>query len=316
MRTPEGITIVASANTELNGTVEQSLLSGDVTVNRIAFNPKTDLGSLLSQSSPPTETPEEPNGPLTGMKLDIRIRTATDVALQTAYAQNLQAEADLTLRGTLANPGMLGRISVTSGKLVFFGTTYDVNDGSISFFNPLKIDPILDIDLETKTQGVDVIVSVSGPVNNMKLSYRSDPPLQFDEVLALLAAGKTPTTDPNILVNQPAIPAQNVQQMGESALVSEAIASPLTSRLQRVFGVTQRRIDPTFVSGSTLPQTRLTLQQQVTSNITFTYIEDLSQSNAEIVQVEWALTPQWSVIGGRDQYGMLNLNFFYKKRFR
>ena len=50
--------------------------------------------------------------------------------------------------------------------------------------------------------------------------------------------------------------------MGESALVGAAVANPVAGQLQRVFGVSQLKIDPTFVSGSELPQARLTLQQQ------------------------------------------------------
>ena len=250
------------------------------------------------------------------MKLDIRIRTAPDVALQTALAQNLQAEADLTLRGTLTNPGMLGSVSITSGQLVFFGNKYTVNSGSVRFFNPFKIDPILDVNLETQAQGVDVVISVSGPVNNMKLSYRSDPPLQFNEIVGLLAAGTTPTSDPTIVANQPAPPAQNLQQMGESAIVSQAIASPLSDRLSRVFGVTQVKIDPTFVTGQQLPQTRLTLQQQVAQNVTFTYVTDVTQSNSQLISVEWDFSQQWSAVATRDFDGRFGVDFFYKRQFR
>ena len=73
--------------------------------------------------------------------------------------------------------------------MVFFGNKYSINQGSISFFNPAKIDPILNIDLETKARGVDVILTVSGPITKLNVSYRSDPPLQFSDIVALLATG-------------------------------------------------------------------------------------------------------------------------------
>ena len=40
--------------------------------------------------------------------------------------------------------------------------------------------------------------------------------------------------------------------------VSKALAHPMANRLQRVFGVSQLKIDPTFTSGSDLTQARLT----------------------------------------------------------
>jgi translocation and assembly module TamB len=316
IRYPEGAMIMASANLGLNGTTQNSVASGTVSVEQIGFSPHNDFGSMLSRTASPVKSPAAPSGPLSGMRLDIHIRTAPGVSFQTPLAERLQADADLYLRGTAANPGMTGRVNITEGDLVFFGTKYTVNQGTIAFYNPFDIQPVLNIDLETVAKGVDVVLTVSGPIDNMKLTYHSDPPLQFNELVSLLAAGKTPTSDPTILANQPATPPQTFQQMGESALVSQAIANPVSSRLQRVFGVSQLKIDPTFTSGSELPQARLTLQQQITSNVTFTYITNLTQANAQIIRVEWAINNTWSAIATREENGRFGMDFFYKKKFR
>ncbi len=316
VRYPPGASVVASAQVNLSGSSQRSLLAGTVTVNKLGFSPKSDFGSMLSRSSEPAQAPSAPSGPIAGMRLNILIRTAPDVAFETALAQNIQASANLRLRGNLGQPGMTGRVNITQGDLVFFGSKYTVNQGSINFYDPNRIQPVLNIDLETVAKGVTVDLNVSGPIDNMKLTHRSDPPLQFNEIVALLATGKTPTSDPNIVARQPATPPQSLQQMGESALVSQAIANPVASRLQRVFGVSQLKIDPTFTSGSELPQARLTLQQQITSNLTFTYITNVTQTNSQIVRVEWAVNPQWSAIATREETGRFGIDVFYKKSFR
>jgi hypothetical protein len=59
-------------------------------------------------------------------------------------------------------------------------------------------------------------------LNNLKLSYRSDPPLQFEEIVGLLTTGKRPSSDPNIVATQAAPPQQSVAEMGETAIVSQA----------------------------------------------------------------------------------------------
>jgi translocation and assembly module TamB len=315
VRYPPGASTVASANLALNGTADRSVLSGNVIINQFGFSVNSDFGSILASGSTPAATAAAPVGPLAGMRLDVRIRTSNAASFTSPLAQNLEADADLRLRGTAANPGMTGRINVTAGDLVFFGNKYTVNQGTISFFDPFRIMPILNIDLETIAKGVDVVLTVSGPVDNMKLTYHSDPPLQFTEVVALLATGRTPTSDPNILASQ-TTPPPTFQQMGESAVIGQAITNPVSSQLQRVFGVSQLKIDPTFTSGSELPQARLTLQQQVAPNITFTYITNLSQANSEIVRVEWAINPRWSAIAERDETGLVGLDFFYKKKLR
>jgi hypothetical protein len=100
--------------------------------------------------------------------------------------------------------------------------------------------------------------------------------------VALLAMGKRPSSDPTIVANELPPPQQSVGQMGESAVVSQAVASPVSDRLARVFGVTQLKIDPTFASGSALPQASLTLQQRVANNVTFTYTQDYAPSRRAI----------------------------------
>jgi translocation and assembly module TamB len=150
----------------------------------------------------------------------------------------------------------------------------------------------------------------------MKLSYTSDPPLQFQEIVTLLASGKTPTSDPTILANQPAQPAQSVGQMGESAIVGQALASPVASRLQRVFGLSQFKIDPSFTSGSDVPTARLTLQERISNNLTFTYVSAIDDPNSTIIRIEWAFSPKYSAVATRDQNGIFSINFFIKKQFR
>jgi len=312
----QGISIVNSATLTISGTSEQSVISGTVTVVSLGINPQSDFGSILSSTSAAQVADNQMSPFLSNSRLDIRIRTAPDVRFQSTLARDLQAEADLNLVGTLSNPGMTGRVDVTEGDLIFFGNEYTVNHGVISFYSPLRIEPQLNVSLETTVKSVDVVLTLTGPMENLKLSYRSDPPLQFDEIVGLLATGRRPSSDPTIVANEAPPPQQSVGQLGETAIVSQAIASPVSSRLQRVFGVTQLSIDPTFASGSALPQASLSLQQRVASNVTFTYTQDYSQSNSELVRVEWTISPRYSAVATRDVNGIFGVDFFYKRQFR
>ncbi|HUI55431.1 MAG TPA: translocation/assembly module TamB domain-containing protein [Bryobacteraceae bacterium] len=314
VRYPEGVSTVANANLNLTGGLDRSMVSGTVTILRSAFNPESDFSSLLAKSAEPVQTPSARTGLVGGMNFDIQINTSPDIQFQSSLTQDIQMEANLRLRGTFSNPAVLGRINITQGRVAFFGTTYTVNQGSVAFYNPVRIDPILDIDLETKANGVDVTLNVSGPFNKPNLTPRSDPPLQFNEIVALLATGRTPTSDPTLLAQQSTSP-QSWQQMGASALLGQAIASPVAGRLQRFFGVSQLRIDPTLPGVENNPQARLTLQQQVTPDITFTYITNVTTSNPEVVRVEWAFSKQWSAVALREENGLFGVDFYLKKRF-
>jgi translocation and assembly module TamB len=180
----------------------------------------------------------------------------------------------------------------------------------------VRIQPVLDMSLETRAKGVNVTLRVTGPVDNMRLSYTSDPPLRFEEIVNLLAAGTTPTSDPTLLASQPAQPQQTFQQMGESAILGKALADPLANRLKRVFGVSELKIDPTFTSGSELPQARLTLRQQITQSLTFTYVTNVNNANSQTVQAEFNLGQQWSATAMRDLNGIVTVNLLYKRQIR
>ncbi|MDR3701087.1 MAG: translocation/assembly module TamB domain-containing protein [Candidatus Sulfopaludibacter sp.] len=314
IRYPEGVSTVANASLNFTGTTDRSMLAGTITVLRTGFNPQSDFSSMIASSAEPVRTLSAQTGILGGMNFDIQIQTAPDIQVQSTLTQDIDLEANLRLRGTFSNPAVLGRINVTQGRLVFFGTKYNISQGSIAFYNPVRVEPVLDIDLETKARGVDVTLTVSGPLAKLTLTPRSDPPLQFNEIVALLATGRAPSNDPAMLAQQATSP-QSWQQMGASALLGQAIASPVTGRLQRFFGVSNLRIDPTLPGIEYNQQARLTLEQQVTQDITFTYITDVTTSNPQIVQVEWAFAKQWSVVALREENGMFGIDFYFKKRF-
>jgi translocation and assembly module TamB len=311
-----GVSVITGADISLTGNSRHSLLGGRVVVDRIAYGSSTDVGSLLSAASAPPSSPSAPSPLIAGMRLDIHVLSSPGLRVVSSYVQTLQLLADLNIRGTAANPGILGSIRITSGTLLFFGNKYTVNVGTVNFYNPYAIQPVLNFSLQTVVQSVSVTLDVSGPMDNLKLNYHSDPPLTFQQIVELLATNTTPSTDPTIAANQPPSQPQSFSQMGESAILSQAVANPVASRLQKVFGISEFKIDPSFQGSNGLPTARITLKQQIMSNLTFTYIEDLSQTNAEIIRVEWDFTPNFSAVATRDWNGIVGLEFLYafKKR--
>ena len=312
IRYPEGVSSLSDADITLTGTSERSEASGKVTIRRISVNPKSDAASILARSVEPVRTPAARTGLAANLNLDIQIETAPDVAFETSVAQSVQADASLRLRGTATSPALLGRINVTQGEMMVFGNKYIINQGSVSFVNPAKIDPILNVDLETKSRGVDVILTISGPIGKLNVSYRSDPPLQFGDIVALLATGRTP--DNGTLAGTGG--SQAFQQLGASTLIGQAIAAPAPGRLQRFFGVSRIKIDPQLTGITGTPEARLTVEQQITPNILFTYVSNVTNTSSQLIRVEWDFDRAWGAILTREENGYVGLDFAYKKRFK
>ena len=195
VRYPEDVSFTANAQLALNGTSDASTLSGAVTLNRAAISAGVDLARLLAQAAKPSPAPPNPNEYLRGMRFDVRLENAPLFELETSLTRNVQTEVDLRLRGTPLRPALLGTITVNSGEIQVFGNRYTVNRGDIRFLNPVKIEPTFDLDLETRTRGITVNVTVSGSPERLAVNYSSDPPLQSSEIIALLAVGRDPTSN-------------------------------------------------------------------------------------------------------------------------
>jgi translocation and assembly module TamB len=315
VRYPEGVSTTLNANLNFTGTSTNSLLAGGVTIMRVGFTPRTDLGGLLAESAKPVTTPRIPSPFLRGIQFDIRLETAPNVQFQTSLTRDIQAETDLRVRGTVASPVVLGRVSITHGEIQFFGNRYTINRGEIGFFNPVKIEPVLDMDLETRVRGIDVTINFSGSINKLNVTYRSDPPLQSQEIIALLAAGRAPAGTPVEGVGQTPQSASFLQT-GANTLLGQAVASPISGRLQRFFGVSRLKIDPQLTGMGNTPQARLTVEQQISRDITLTYATNLTRTNHQLVQIQWDINRTWSVIALREENGIFGLDFQYRKQFK
>lgn len=314
IRYPEGVSTVADANITLSGTTERSLLAGTVTVLRSGFTPRTDIGSLLAESSRVQSTPKEANKFLANMQIDVKARTAPDTQFTTSLTNDLQAEANLQIRGTGARPVALGRITISQGDINFFGNKYTIKRGEVSFYNPTKVEPTLDLDLETRVRGVDVTVNFTGPIDKLNVSYRSDPPLQPSEIIALLTVGRSPTS--STVGSSQSGATGSFLQSGANSLLGSAISAPISSQLQRFFGVSRIKIDPTIAGLEGTPQARVTVEQQVSKDVTITFVTNLNRSQQQVVRFEWNLGKEWSLIALRDENGAFGVDFQVRKQVK
>ncbi len=316
VRYPEDVSVTFNSNLALNGTSDASTVSGQITLSRASFTPQADFAQVLAQAARPSPAAAEPSGYLRGMQFDVRIQSEPNFQLQTSLARNLQASVDLRLRGTPLRPALLGTASVNEGEIEIFGNRYTVNRGDIRFLNPVRIDPTFDMNLETRARAVTVNIAIAGTMQKMSVNYSSDPPLQPREIIALLAVNRAPGD--NGLAPEAASASSTSLSEAGGGLIGQAISAQLSSRLQRFFGASRVRIDPTAsgVQVSSLPQARLIVEQDVSRQVTLTYITNLQRTQEQIVQIEWDFSKRWSAVAVRDADGLFGIDFQYRKRFK
>jgi translocation and assembly module TamB len=205
-----------------------------------------------------------------------------------------------------------------NGEAIFRGNRFTLSRGDLSLSNPIRTQATLDLEARARVQQYDLTVDVTGPPGRLKLAYRSDPPLPTEDVLSLLALGyahqQQQASKPGLVSSFAG--GNPLQSVGESALLSQALSSQVTGRIQRLFGVSRIKIDPNvglpgFSSGA-----RVTVEQQVTRDLTLTYVTNTASSQYRIIQFEWAVGENISLIGVRDQNGIFGVELRFRRRFK
>lgn len=308
LRYPPGLSASANARFRFTGSAQSSLLSGDVTVVRLAVDPRFDFAQYLARAKNPVRTGAQ-NPFLENMRLDVHIVSTPELRVETSLAK-ISGDADLRIRGTVANPSVLGRVNITEGSVSFNGTRYRLERGDVSFTNPLVIQPVVNIEMTARVRDYDITIGLHGPVDRLNITYRSDPPLPSSDIIALLAFGRTKEED--IYSNQ-----TTTTLTTSDAMLQQALSSASNSRVQKLFGVGSVKIDPQGVTAENNIGPRVTIEQQIQNNITLTYITSLTQSSAEqVIQVEYNLTKSISIVAVRDQNGILGFEVLIRKRKR
>jgi translocation and assembly module TamB len=295
----------------LTGTMDGGYLTGKVLVQRVTLNEGLESAGTLVSSASPGGT--SGSSFLRNLQFDIEAASTPDSRMEWPGA-HLEAEASLRVRGTAEHPILLGHIHVVSGELFFHDSKYRVARGDLNFANPFRLDPVISVEATTTIQQYEITLNFSGQASKMSLSYRSDPPLPANDIVTLLAMGQTSSEVATRTggVTQPG-------SAGASALLSEAISSQLGGRVERLFGITRFRVDPGLaglgVNGSGQnAAARVTVEQQVTRNLTVTYVSNVSSTQQQVIQVEYNVTRTISVVGLRDQNGTFGIDIVFKKR--
>jgi len=309
LRYPPGISAMANADLRFVGTTASSLLSGDVTITRFGVNPRFDFALYLARSKQPPAMPR-PDSALNNLRFDVHIMSTPELQVETTLAK-LSGNADLHLRGTAARPIVLGRVNVIEGDVFFNGTKYHLERGDITLTNPIHIEPVLNVEASARVRDYDITLGFHGTLDKLSTTYRSDPPLPTGDIIALIALGRTQED----AVLQPGAQ-QNLTELASNALLGQAINATVSSRAQKLFGISKIKIDPQAGGPESNPLARVTIEQQVSDKVTLTYISNLTQSAQQVIQIEYNVNKNVSILAVRDQNGVVGFDVKLRQRKR
>jgi translocation and assembly module TamB len=304
-----GLSATANANLKLQGGLESATLSGSILMTRFGIGPDVDFAAFGSPGG--VSPPPDPNSPANKIRLDVHVTSAPQLDFQNSYAK-LAGTVDLTIRGTAAMPSVLGRIEINEGSATFAGQKYQLQRGEIYFTNPVRIDPIIDLDATAQVENYDITVGLHGTATNLKPTYRSEPPLSESDVFALLALGRTQEEAQLYQERQ----AQQGTDPTTSALLGGALNATVSNRVEKLFGVGSVKIDPAFVGTLGQSSARITVQQQISRQITATFATNVNTSAQQLIQVQYDLNHDNSIVVTRDESGVFSVVYKLRRRYR
>ncbi len=305
-----GLSATANSSLRLQGGPQSSLLSGNILLTRFGVGADVDFAAFAAANG--VSAPPDPASPSNKIQLDVHVTSSPQLDFQNSYAK-LAGTVDLTLRGTVAEPTVLGRIQITDGSATFAGTKYQLQRGDIYFTNPVRIDPTIDLDATARVENYDVTVGLHGTSTNLRPTYRSEPPLSEPDIFALLALGRTQEESQIYQEQQSAAGTDPTT----NALLSGALNATVSNRVSKLFGGAGTvKIDPSYVGTLGNSSARITVQQQLSRQLSVTYATNVNSSAQQLIQLQYDLSPTMSIVAARDESGVFSVVYKIRRAYR
>ncbi|MDQ6800860.1 MAG: outer membrane protein assembly factor BamA [Acidobacteriota bacterium] len=293
----EGLTVQGDFNLALAGDISRITLQGDVNVTRALYFKDMDLGNailgvVLSRRG---VTPIVAASWQDRVSLRVHLAAPQTLAVRNNIA-DVTGTGNVDVTGTLANPVILGEVSLDEGgKVRFQNIDYQVVRGTITFQNPFRIDPYFDVTLEARVSGgiselesgpLDVSVNITGTLDRITPTISSDPPASDVTLFSLLGLG-------GLMKNGGGVPTTS-----GSGLLFQSAAQLIGSK---VFSfVDSFSYDVTGLDTSGDPGPKVSFEKRLSNNFRLFVVYNTRDQKRRVV-IEWQVNPEWTLQFTRDE---------------
>lgn len=309
---PRGLRSVVDVSLEILKSDDSELIAGQVDVRSAEYQRLISLTELITDYLDFRQGGEVA-AEQSDVDLDLRVRGYRAISIENNLA-DLRASADLTIRGTLNEPIVLGSLNIDEGSLSLEDNDYEIVRGSVNFNNPRRTTPNLNFEAVTNVRDYEVTLQMRGTPDRLRFDFHADPPLPTPDIVSLLAVGQTQEEVFGTAAARTS--AGNVALFGAGTLLSKSLGEKLQQQTHRLFGLEKFSVDPFLTGGGQDPGARITLGRQISKNVAISYVSDIGTANpGQLVAVEVRLTPWITAVATREQNGSVAVDFKLKKRF-
>ncbi len=278
----------------VRGCGQRQWLSGRVDVRQALWSKRYDLANeLLAAGRPAGVAGAVPLA--SGLRYDLKLSVPGTLRIDNNLA-TLSARAELDVSGSYDQPVVTGRAEIERGRVYFQGNTYVIRRGSLEFANAERIDPLFDIEAETRVRSYRVTLRVNGTLERVYPTLTSDPPLSAVQILNLLAGADEATVSS---LTQSQTDQARLAAAGAATLAAGKLSEDLGLErgAERLLGLNRFSIDPAVVrSGLGGPTARLTVGKRITSDLGVQYSLDLRAAEDHVLTIEYTLSDRLSLL--------------------
>ena len=316
LRWPEGWLMRGDGDLVWSVEAEQQQLRGLVTIDQGLYVRDVEMGVVQLLQRFFRRQREEAgvtDDDLAKVQLSLQVQAPGTLRIRNNLA-DVRASAELTVRGSLARPLLFGEVEAEpGGTLVYSDNRYRIERATLTFANPHRVEPLLDLAATSRVANYDVQLSLVGNLERLQASFSSDPPLPELEVLSLLLSGSPTRLGDELAQLDPDAGGSGSTSAAEGLLLGQA-ASLVTQRVSSLFGFDAFRIEPLSRSGESVSSARVTVGKRLSSSVYLTYSYDPSATGGQRFQVEWQVAEGLLVLLTQEQDSYA-VDMLWEKRF-
>jgi translocation and assembly module TamB len=296
----------------LAGTPESASLRGELTIDRASYTTRVNVQDWIldmrRRSEEEIATAETP-ALARGLALNIHFIGRDHIIIKNNLA-DASLEVDLSLKGTVDHPSLIGRIETRDSTLMFQSNTFRVQSATLDFVDPARFRPRIDLQATTTVQDYDITLHLTGTIETFNLGLTSDPSLSETDILALLTVGRTTEQV-----------AKSDQSVGREEATSMAMQELLEQGVERLPGIDQLvdsfQIDPVYDPDLNTSTTELSVGKQLLENrLVLRYTTTIEGSTRQGVRAEYELSRNVYLIGEQDSQRGFGGDIRFRFEFR
>lgn len=303
---PQRLVVNLDSDLIYQGTPEKQHITGDVRIRRASYTERIDLIGLLLKTKPR----DVPNRELSAIE-----RALLNIKLsgENLSVDNNMARAtlllDAYLRGSVAQPVLLGRVEAMHGLAFFRGNEFRIQRANLDFADPAKNRPYFSVLASSRVSNYQVRLHLDGYLDQFSLALSSDPPLSENDIFSLLAFGQTGQGGKET--------SATLGAGGATSFLAGQLQSTIEERIRTVTGIDRIVVEP-VVSRTTGTMTpRVSAQKRLLDDkLVVTYSAAAGTGEEQVWKLEYLLGKHMSLVGQRDEKGGIGGDIKFRFEFK